>query len=275
MNDYPVIDKRKAEDIYKQAIQFAKVYCPEWAQDWVEEDHFDPEDPGLVMFKLFSHLMEYLIGQLNKVPEKYRLAFLDFMGIDNLAPQSAKVALSFYLSKGATGTNVPAGTLVASEDDPDIMFETNQGVSVVSSDITDIYSLNPWGDSFTDHLEDKSGETEGFTIFAGDRRERKLEHILYLGDDKWLDIPRASSLTIKITGEYLAEEYFAVWHKQSGEAVSSSVSGTISQQTIELKLDRMDKSLVDRDESFWLSVRPRDDLRIVESVNLDLPVISG
>ncbi|TFH40030.1 MAG: hypothetical protein E4G94_10220, partial [ANME-2 cluster archaeon] len=66
----PHFDKRTSEDVYEQALLLATHYCPEWATNWGYR-HFDPDDPGLVIFKLFSSMAQHLITQYNRIPEKH------------------------------------------------------------------------------------------------------------------------------------------------------------------------------------------------------------
>jgi hypothetical protein len=63
----PLFDKRTSEDIYIQALILARHYCPEWAENWKGITHFDPDDPGLVIFKLFSNMAQHLITQYNRI----------------------------------------------------------------------------------------------------------------------------------------------------------------------------------------------------------------
>ncbi|MDH4233464.1 MAG: hypothetical protein OEW04_15715, partial [Nitrospirota bacterium] len=80
----PLIDERKVQQIYEQALELAKKYCPEWSN--VKGSTQDPDDLGIVLLKLFSKLTETVIGQVNRIPEKHLLAFYDFIGIDHMPP---------------------------------------------------------------------------------------------------------------------------------------------------------------------------------------------
>lgn len=160
--DYPLLDNRNASEIYKQAIALAKNYCPEWADDDWEADHFDSDDPGLIILKLFSEMMENLLIQLNKVPRKYQLAFFELMGMGLLPAQCAKVPLTFYPTKSTSElleTKVPALTRIASQDDPDIIFETVEDLEVLDMGLTAAYYI------------------------YNDGEERKYEDATYLIDD--------------------------------------------------------------------------------------------
>ncbi|TFH46747.1 MAG: hypothetical protein E4G94_01775, partial [ANME-2 cluster archaeon] len=56
----PVLDNRTSEDIYEQALKLARHYCPEMIIP-EKVGYFDPDDPGLVILKLFSDMAENLI----------------------------------------------------------------------------------------------------------------------------------------------------------------------------------------------------------------------
>lgn len=273
----PKLDNRTSADIYNQALELAKYYCPEWAdKDW-NPNHFDPDDPGLVIFKLFSKMSEHLVTQLNKIPDKHRIAFLDFMGIDLLAAKPAQVPLTFYLAEGASGADVPSGTAVASSKDPEVVFETELDMRVVPAKLSAVYSIDPANDTYTDHLN-ASAKTDKFSVF-GEGVEKSIDHVLYLGDEMLFDIRRpVKALKIRFKGENLLEEYFDWW-----------LNGGISHGQITLSSDNLleipltaipviKRSTVDDTDSFWLSVRPADGTKVVDAVKPDavkLPEISA
>jgi len=120
-NKKPVLDNRTSEEIYQQTLELARTYCPELTiHD--EAGYYDPDNPGLVLFKLFSKMTEMLIVQLNKIPDKQRLAFFNFAGIDLLPARPSEVPLTFYLTEGSSVATVASGTRVASSQDPDVVF---------------------------------------------------------------------------------------------------------------------------------------------------------
>ncbi|VVB91092.1 Baseplate J-like protein [uncultured archaeon] len=268
----PRLDNRTSKDIYNQALELAKHYCPEWAdKDW-KPDHFDPDDPGLVLFKLFSKMSEHLVTQLNKIPDKHRIAFLDFMGIDVLAARPAQVPLTFYLAEGAAGAEVPSGAAVASSRDPEVVFETELDLRVVPAKLGAVYSINPADDTYTDH-SNASAKTDKFSVF-GEGVERSIDHVLYLGDEMLFDIRiPVKALKIRFKGENLSGEYFDQW--LNGGISHGQITSTSSNQ-LEIPLIAIPvikRSTVDDTDSFWLSVRPADGTKIVDAVKL--PEISA
>ena len=269
----PILDERTSDDIYRQVLELARRYCPEL--DIPDDpDHFDPDDPSLVILKLFSKRAEYLIDQFNKISDKQRLAFLDFVGVDLLPAKPSKVPLTFYLSEGTRSCAiVPAGTRVASSNDPDVIFETIQGLSVAHSGLEAVYSINPWEDRYTDHSVSVHGAETGFNIFGGDIDEKYFDHVLYIGDDTVLDLQRSPTrLTIHILGTNLSKGHFYHWFDGSGNSISGPDFSDIVQDR-DIGAERLDISLVhgehsnvkkselssvDGTESYWLHVRPED-----------------
>jgi hypothetical protein len=273
----PDLDSRTSEDIYKQALELARRYCPELAIPG-DAMYFDPDDPGLVILKLFSKRTEFLITQLNKIPDKHRLAFLDFVGIDLLPARPSRVPLTFYLAEGASGTFVPPSTIVASRESPDVIFETTQGLGVIPAKLNAVFSLNPWEDRYTDHSGVVSGKEDGFHIFGRDADEKPLEHILYLGDDMLFDIKRSpSEMEIHFEGTNLSNEYFSRWCDNNNNPLNPKIA--FNQDTNKLDITFNDKthglqnirtleiSSVNGAESFWLVVRPQAD-KIVKGAKL-------
>lgn len=114
----PAIDDRNFKDIVSEALYLAKHdgYCPEWKPGKYEKE-MKTNDPGKALVYLFAHLMEIIITRLNRVPDKYFLAFLDFIGASLQPPAPAVTLLQFFLSDGAkTDQWVPAGTQVSTEE---------------------------------------------------------------------------------------------------------------------------------------------------------------
>jgi len=265
----PVLDPRNSEDIYDQALALARRYCPEMK---IPETtgYFDPHDPGLIIFKLFSKMMEYSITQMNKIPDKHRLSFLDFVGIDLLPARPASVPVTFYLAEGSKGAYVPAGTRIASSKDPDVIFETSAPLSVVPAEYGGLFSLNSWDDGYTDHSNAIS--ESGFTIFGKDEGELPLDHVLYIGDDTFFDIKRQATLTISIEGTGLSKEYFNRWYYGQDTPLDKPVITTSGMKLdATLNIQNLERSTLNGIDSFWLSVRP--DKRILKGDVL--PVISG
>ncbi len=267
-NMTPILDTRNSGEIYKQALKLAEHYCPEWAKEW-EDDHFDPDDPGLVIFKLFSNIAEYSIRQFNRIPEKHFISFLDFIGIDIRPARPSMVPLTFYLAQGSKKADIPSGTLVASSKDPDIVFETSQHLTAISFDLYG-FSINPGNDSYTDHSGKLSGERT-FSIFFKEE-EKSFEHILFLGDDDIFSGKTPSAeLIIKFTGSGLSPEFFKQWFNGQGMPVDVEINRGSDNGSLVFNiknLNAFEKSIFNDVRNFWLFTKPDKDIKIVRGKGL-------
>src|SRR5688572_5677320 len=121
----PKIDERRVDDLLYELVKRIPHYFPEWKS----EEGFpadisinrrkildladDPHDFGMAVLKLAARMGEIIIGQLNRIPEKNFLAFLDLLGIDLLPPKAARAPLTFFLAeKAPVEPTVPKGTRV-------------------------------------------------------------------------------------------------------------------------------------------------------------------
>jgi len=264
-----VLDNRTSEEIYQQTLELASTYCPELTiHD--EAGYFDPENPGLVLLKLFSKMTEMLIVQLNKIPDKQRLAFFDFAGIDLLPARPSKVPLTFYLTEGSSVATVASGTRVASSDDPDVVFETGQDLSVVPAALTAVFSFNPWEDKYTDHSEFISGSEDGFSIFGKSSNEKPVDHILCLGDDILLNIQRPVDLMIHFKGRDLKRDFFYTWYDGNENPVKNPKFYNVGAEELDISfhIEKLEPTYINGVRSFWLSTRPKKDMQIVKGVKL-------
>ncbi len=271
----PLLDNRTSEDIYNQSLVLAKHYCPEWANKNWPQSYFDPDDPGLVVLKLFSNLTGFLITQLNKKPDKHRIAFFDFMGIDLNRAKSAMVPLTFYLMEGAPDAFVPRATAIGSKK-PDVIFETTKDLNVVN--MSAIYSLNPWDDSYTDHGTDISGKGDAFSIFGKNKTEKRIDHILYLGDETLFNIQRTPDIfRITLVGSNLERDFFGQWY--AGKALKIKEIKKFKNNDNDLLsvdfegLEKIPYISIDGSLNLWLSARPNEEKKLVSGV--ELPIISS
>ena len=59
----PNLDDRTYDQLAAEARSLLPQYCPAWT------DH-NPSDPGITLLELFAFLMEAVIYQLNRIPER-------------------------------------------------------------------------------------------------------------------------------------------------------------------------------------------------------------
>jgi hypothetical protein len=269
-NNKPVLDDRTSEEIYQQTLELARTYCPELTiHD--EAGYFDPDNPGLVLLKLFSKMTEMLIVQLNKIPDKQRLAFFNFAGIDLIPARPSEVPLTFYLTEGSSvATVVTSGTRVASSRDPDVVFETGQDLSVVAAKLTAVFSFNPWEDRYTDHSEFVSGSEDGFTIFGKNPNEKSVDHILYLSDDILFNIQRPVDIMIHLKGKDLKQDFFYTWYDGNENPVTNPKFFNVGAEELDISfhIEKLESTSINGIRSFWLSARPKNDMQIIKGIRL-------
>jgi hypothetical protein len=162
----PPIDDRNFNDIVSQALDLAKHehYCPEWKP--VENSiNGDNTEPGTALVHLFARLMEIIITRLNQVPDKYFLAFLDYIGAQLHPPAPARTLLQFFLADGAkTDQWVPAGSQVSSEETRNLeeqIFETIDHLVITPVNLVNAFTLDPENDQGINHTAVVTGIEAG------------------------------------------------------------------------------------------------------------------
>jgi len=126
----PNLDDRAWKDLVADARALIPTYAPQWT------DH-NPSDLGMTLIELFAFLVEGLTYRLNRVPEKNYIAFLNLLGITRDPATPARAFLRFAAAPGAPVV-VPRGTQAqtrASEADPPIVFETDEALTVLPTNL--------------------------------------------------------------------------------------------------------------------------------------------
>ncbi|HEX8116300.1 MAG TPA: hypothetical protein VF521_03445, partial [Pyrinomonadaceae bacterium] len=138
----PKVDRRTAADVEQQLYQLLKLYTARWPQ-------FDPRrGASAALVGVSKRYAEIIIERLNNVPEKNFLAFLDLLGASLLAPQPARVPLTFSLAAGTlTDAVVPAGTQAAAPpaegEKAPVIFETERELVVTAARLEAVYVRDP------------------------------------------------------------------------------------------------------------------------------------
>lgn len=295
----PVVDTRKAKQIYEQAVELAWYYCSEWMDDgkksWLgaderinelneeeKKEHFlskyNQDDIGVALLKLFSKLAEIIIGQVNRIPEKHLLTFYDFIGLDHLPPVPAKTPLTFLLSEGSTEAAVPIGTKVASADDPTVIFETLDHLTALSFTIPYAFSMNTWEDAYTDHSSDIKGNDDGFFIFGRDTKQAPMEHILFLAHDLF-EFTTPFDLTIDFTFDNYSDAFEDYFHPKdlAGEFALDDPVLHVTLNSVVIP-----RKTIDGLEARWVSFKPdvskpvpEEELPLITSIKCSLDAYSS
>ena len=80
----PLLDTRTFEDLVAEARRRIPRYAPQWTD-------FNESDPGITLVELFAWLTELMLYQLNQVPERNYIKFLQLLGLELRPAQPADV----------------------------------------------------------------------------------------------------------------------------------------------------------------------------------------
>jgi predicted phage baseplate assembly protein len=112
-------------------------YCPEWTD-------YNVSDPGITLLELFAWMIEKLSYQLNQVPEKNYIKFLELLNVQLRPPEAAKTDITFYFSAPLTSGEVSlsqpieVSTQAQSGKEP-VVFTTVEKGKVLSVTFTHVY----------------------------------------------------------------------------------------------------------------------------------------
>ncbi|NWJ45565.1 MAG: putative baseplate assembly protein [Chloroflexi bacterium] len=109
------LDERTFQDLVDEAKLRIPRYCPEWTNHNVS-------DPGVTLIELFAYMVDQLLYQINRVPEKNYRSFLDMIGVKLAPPNPARTEVTFRLSAPQPGAVIiPKYTEVST-----VRTETNE-----------------------------------------------------------------------------------------------------------------------------------------------------
>lgn len=129
----PRLDDRSYDSILAEMRSRISRYTPEWKPVWSD---LNDSDPGITMLQVVAWLGEMLAFRMNQVPDLNYLKFLQLLGVELRAAESAQAQITFPMRQtwpDAT-TIVPLGTQVIAETaggGPPLVFEATQALTVV------------------------------------------------------------------------------------------------------------------------------------------------
>ncbi|MDQ1354974.1 MAG: hypothetical protein QG657_5283 [Acidobacteriota bacterium] len=279
----PPLDGRYYGDIVNQALALAKQYCPEW-KPTLDKDKTGNDDPGMALVHLFGRLMEIIITRLNQVPDKYFLAFLDFIGAKLRPPVPAKALLRFFLSGSAkVNGRVPARTQVSTEESENLaarVFETGKELVVTPVNLINAFTLDPGNDRFNDATSVVTGLEDGqFEIFKGDTL---IDHILYLGDDLLFGLNETSAkgnVTLRLAFQEESSGFQNIpldWEYSAGDGRWQSLpidqqnfSGNHPEVTFHIPRD-IKKDNVSDHLHYWIRIKLADAISSIPTPHLPI-----
>ncbi len=187
-----VLDSRKVADIVAQVLARRPGYVPQWNPG--------QKGPDIAVTEVFARYLYAILQRLNQSPEKNKLAFLDLLGIELIAPQGARAPIVFQLGPQSADTRVNAGLQVAAPPPPEtadqIVFEVERAAGLSAAALKQVFSLWPGRDQYIDH----SASALALLPFEPFKKSllEDTPHILYLAHDKLLALAGKSELDVEI-----------------------------------------------------------------------------
>ena len=176
----PKLDDRNFQDIVDEAKKRIPHYCKEWT------DH-NLSDPGVTLIELFAWMTDISLYRLNQVPDLHYIKFMEMLGVTLREPVSAKVPITFWLSKPqSTPVTIPANTEVTStqtETETPITFTTDIDFQVrnpvLSAMFSRVTSSGSESKRYRNHnIRSLEAGLEGLDVFSS---EPQVDDALYFG----------------------------------------------------------------------------------------------
>jgi predicted phage baseplate assembly protein len=130
----PELDTRRFEELFREARLRIPRYNPEWTD-------FNESDPGITLLQLFAWLSETLLFQMNRVPERSYVKFLQLLGLELRPAQPATAHLTFAAAPGARLEPVRRGARILAQPEgggEPLPFETEAGLSLVAVPLANV-----------------------------------------------------------------------------------------------------------------------------------------
>ncbi len=137
MSNYPKINNKTSDDFFNDLKNRISLYTPEWNPD--------ENSAGNALLKIAANMLGHIGEQVNKLPEKNFLAFLETIGIKLLPAQYSFTPIQFSISKGTKNhVLIPKNTEVSADE---ISFRTSENIYATPAQIAKIYSIDYEKDS--------------------------------------------------------------------------------------------------------------------------------
>ncbi|HEX8127038.1 MAG TPA: putative baseplate assembly protein [Allosphingosinicella sp.] len=130
----PRLDSRTFDDLVREARDRIPRFTPEWT-------NLNDSDPGMTLVKLQAWLTDTILFELNRLPEKTYVEFLNLLHVEPRPARAARAELQFRLAKLKAPTDpltvpIPKGAAV-DVDDPDlaspVTFETERSIVALNA----------------------------------------------------------------------------------------------------------------------------------------------
>ena len=139
----PNLDTRTFDQLVRELRLRIPRYTPEWTD-------FNESDPGMTLVELFAWLTETILYELNRVPDRNYLKFLQLLNMELRPAQPAVADLEFTPRAGANVRTVLAGSKLAAQPasggEP-LIFETETDLAPTPVPLLDVQVFD--GTAFT------------------------------------------------------------------------------------------------------------------------------
>lgn len=194
----PKLDPRSHDDVIAQTEALAIAYTAEVGPWRPRSD--GTRDFGGVLIRLFGGMVDHLIAQLNRAPDKHRAAFTALLGARRIPPRPARVPVTFTRVDRSGAAEVPAGAQVAATGAGEpVVFETELALALTRARLSAAVVRDvaePGG--YAIHSDIATGKTGGSFAALGDGQP--IEHFLYVATDDLVSVTGASTLTLTLDG---------------------------------------------------------------------------
>lgn len=219
----PKLDKRTAEELFKEIERRSRSYTPEWQLD---ADH---PDGGAALARIFSEMLFDTADRFNRLPEKHRLEFLNLL---DCTPKSPTPAVGF--ARAATVSHAPKSVLIkkgtqlfADVDLPKqgsvrVPFETRRDIFAAPASLKAIVNTDPAADKIALHETERQNQAP-IPLFGIEPRRAPERHLFYLVHPVLRRMKHAAEIRLRISDssdslsdpermKALCSPEFAVWH---------------------------------------------------------------
>ncbi len=140
----PQLDTRTFDRLKSLALLRIPRYTPEWTD-------FNESDPGVTLVELFAWLTEMMLYEMNRIPDRNYIKFLQLLGMELRPAQPAVAYLTFSPQLGAQVQSVLPRSQISAQPpgggNP-LIFETTAGLDLIRLPLTKVQVFD--GAAFTD-----------------------------------------------------------------------------------------------------------------------------
>ncbi len=135
----PDLDTRTFDQLVEAARARISSYTPEWTD-------FNHSDPGMALVDLFAWFTELMLYQMNRVPERNYIKFLQLLNLELQPAQPARTDLTISVNPEAANRDpVRRGTQFGGQDPESgdfVVFETETGLDLAPHNLAAVQVFN-------------------------------------------------------------------------------------------------------------------------------------